>query len=94
MRKYGLSVKAALASERLQREYGRPNINADACEQRLKAANAVKSNDAVGLKLFSELLEQTLITLEDIRCLGSLSSLDTIWLNSFRNLPLIVVVHG
>ena len=67
----------ALACERLEREYGRPNIIADACEQRLKAAKAVKSNDPVGLKLFSELLEQTPITLEDIRCFGSLSSLDT-----------------
>ena len=67
----------ALACERLEREYGRSNIIADACEQRLKAAKAVKSNDPVGLKLFSELLEQTLITLEDIRCFGSLSSLDT-----------------
>ena len=64
----------ALACERLEREYGRPNIIADACEQRLKAAKAVKSNDLIGLKRFSELLEQTLITLEDIRCFGSLSS--------------------
>ena len=41
-------------------------------------AKAIKLNDPVGLKLFCELLEQTLITLEDNQYFGSLSLLDTL----------------
>jgi len=84
----------ALATERLEREYGRPSSIADACKQRIKAAKAVKSNNPVGLRLFSDLLEQTLITLEDIRFFGSLSSPWTQWRNSFTNFRLIFVVLG
>ena len=67
----------SLASDRLEKEYGRPSVIADACEQRLKSAKPVKSNDPEGLKYFSDLLEKTFITLEDIRFFGSLNSLDT-----------------
>ena len=66
-----------LAMDRLKREYGQPYVIGDACEQQLKAAKPVKSNDPQGLKSFSDLLEKSLVILEEIRYLGSLSSLDT-----------------
>ena len=55
-----------MARDRLEREFGQPCIIAEACEQRLKGSSAVKSNDPESLKEFSELLEKTLISLEDI----------------------------
>ena len=61
-----------LAKERLEREYGRSCIIADACEQQLKAAKPVRFNDPETLKSFAELLETTLVTIEDIRFFGSL----------------------
>ena len=67
-----------LAKTKLQSEYGRPCVIADICEQRLKDAPVVKSNDAAGIKSFSECLEKTLITLENLQFFGSLNSLDTI----------------
>ena len=66
-----------LAKERLEREYGRPCVIADACEQQLKAFKTVRSNDYENIKKYAEILEKTLITLEDIRFFGSLNSLDT-----------------
>ena len=66
-----------MARDRLEREFGRPCIIAEACEQRLKGSSAVKSNDPESLKEFSELLEKTLISLEDIHYYGSINSLDT-----------------
>ena len=66
-----------MARDRLEREFGQPCIIAEACEQRLKGSSAVKSNDPESLKEFSELLEKTLISLEDIHYYGSINSLDT-----------------
>ena len=66
-----------MALERLEMEYGQPCIIVDAYEQRLKQTDAVKSNDPDSLKRFSELLEKTLIVLEDIQFYGSINSLDT-----------------
>ena len=66
-----------MALERLEMEYGQPCIIVDAYEQRLKQTDAVKSNDPDSLKGFSELLEKTLIVLEDIQFYGSINSLDT-----------------
>ena len=66
-----------MARDRLEREFGQPCIIAEACEQRLKGSSVVKSNDPESLKEFSELLEKTLISLEDIHCYGSINSLDT-----------------
>ena len=66
-----------MALERLKREFGQPCIIAEACEQRLKAASAIKSNDLEGIKNFAELLEKTMIILEDIQHYGSINSLDT-----------------
>ena len=60
-----------------EKEYGRPSVYADACEQRLKSAKPIKSNDLEGLRYFSNLLEKNFITLEDIRFFGSLNPLDT-----------------
>ena len=53
-----------LAVDRLEREYGRPCIIVDACEQQLRTAKAVKPDDPESLKCFSDLLEKTKITLE------------------------------
>ena len=39
------SESYALAMGRLEREYGRPCIIVDACEQRLRTAKAVKPDD-------------------------------------------------
>ena len=61
-----------MALERLEMEYGQPCIIVDAYEQRLKQTDAVKSNDPDSLKRFSELLEKTLIVLEDIQFYGSI----------------------
>ena len=66
-----------MARDRLEQEFGQPCIIAEACEQRLKGSSAVKSNDPESLKGFSELLEKTLISLEDIHYYGSINSLDT-----------------
>ena len=52
------SESYALAMDRLEREFGRPCIIIDACEQRLKNAKAVKPDDPEGLKCFSDLLEK------------------------------------
>ena len=61
---------------RLEREYGRPCIMVDACEQRLRNAKAEKPNDPKSLKCFSDLLEKTKITLEGKGYFGSLNALD------------------
>ena len=68
-----------LAQERLEKEYGRPCVIADACEQQLKLTKTVQSNDSEGMKRYAETLEKMLITLDDIRFYGSLNSLDTIF---------------
>ena len=65
-----------LAKERLKREFGRSCIIADLCEQQLKDAPQVKSNDSASLKSYSELLEKTLSTLQNMHYLGSFNSLD------------------
>ena len=70
------SESYALAMGRLEREYGRPCIIVDACEQRLRTAKAVKPDDPESLKCFSDLLEKTKITLEGIGYFGSLNTLD------------------
>ena len=61
----------ALAKSKLQREFGRPCIIADICEQRLKEAPQVKSNHPASIKGFSELLEKSLITLQSLKIAGS-----------------------
>ena len=70
------SESYALAMGRLEREYGRPCIIIDACEQRLRTAKAVKPDDPESLKCFSDLLEKTKITLEGIGYFGSLNTQD------------------
>ena len=56
-----------MAQERLKSKCGQRCIIAESCEQRLKAANGIKSNDLEGIKNFTELLEKTMIILEDIQ---------------------------
>jgi len=54
--------------------------SADACKRQLKSSPVVKfndPNDPESLKLFAELLEKALITVDDMNYLGSLISLDT-----------------
>ena len=63
-----------LAKERLEREYGPSCVIADACEQQVKAAKQVRFSKPETLKSFSLLLENTLVTIEDIRFFGSLNS--------------------
>ena len=65
------------AKARLEKEYGQPCAIADACEQQLKAARNVRFNDPEGIKCYVELLERTLVTIEDINFCGSFNSLDT-----------------
>ena len=66
-----------LAKARLKTEYGQPCVIADACEQQLKAAKYERFNDPEMIKRFAELLEKTVVTIEDINFSGSLNSLDT-----------------
>ena len=66
-----------MALERLEMKYGQPCVIFDAYEQRLKQTDAVKFNDPYCLKKSSELLEKTLIVLEDIQFYGSINSLTT-----------------
>ena len=47
-----------MAQDRLKREFGQPCIIVEAREQRLKAANAIKSNDLEVIKNFAELLKK------------------------------------
>ena len=56
----------------LEREYSRPCIIVDACEQRLRNAKAIKPDDQG--KCLSNLLEKTKITLEGIGYFGSLNT--------------------
>ena len=67
-----------LAKEKLKHEFGRPCIIADICEQQLRDASQVKSNDTTSLKSFSELLEKTFTTLQNLNELSSVNSLDAI----------------
>ena len=69
-------VAYELAKNKLKREFGRPCIIADLCEQQLRDASQVKANDSASLKSFSELLERTNITLQNLQEQGSVNSLD------------------
>ena len=69
-------VAYELAKNKLKREFGRPCITADLCEQQLRDASQVKANDSASLKSFSELLERTNITLQNLQEQGSVNSLD------------------
>ena len=69
-------VAYELAKNKLKREFGRPCIIADLCEQQLRDASQVKANDSASLKSFSELLEKTTITLQNLQEQGSVYSLD------------------
>ena len=66
-----------LAKDRLQREYGRECLIVNMCEQNLVNAPSVKSNDPEALKLYSEVLEKALITLQSLSTFGSVNSLDS-----------------
>ena len=66
-----------LAKAKLRNEYGRPCIIADICEQKLKNAPQIKGSDPASIKVFSDLLERTQITLQSLQVFGSLNSLDT-----------------
>ena len=65
-----------LAKNKLKREFGRSCIIADLCEQQLRDAWQVKANDTASLKLFSELLERTNITLQNLQEQRNANSLD------------------
>ena len=69
-----------LAKSKLHKEYGWPCVIADVCEKQFKNATPVKSNDLEALKRFAESLEKSLIILDEINCLGSLNSIDTMTL--------------
>ena len=62
----------------MKHEFGRPCVIADICEQQLRDASQVKSNDTTSLKSFSELLEKTFTTLQNLNELSSVNSLDAI----------------
>ena len=66
-------VAYELAENKLKREFGRPCIIADLCKQQLRDASQVKANHLDSLKSFSELLETTNITLQNLQEQGSLN---------------------
>ena len=65
------------AKQNLIREYGSPWIIYDACYQKLKEFQAIKSGASRQLKSFCQLLEKTLVITKDIFRYTNLDTLDT-----------------